>query len=177
MAGFTFKERGKKHSLNTCESQDSASGLLRTTISTICKLSPALGETQYFVLPRRNWRLRGIEGPSGQPPGLCHRVRIRTGFDPLSTLFLTVSRESSISCFWELEFSCHLSKAFWEHCFQGNIHMSARREKRAPGVMYWVFEEYINLLSSHFKVASHILSWLALNKPVFLFFFFLHRVD
>lgn len=55
--------------------------------------------------------------------------------------------------------------------------MSARREKRAPGVMYWVFEEYINLLSSHFKVASHILSWLALSKPVFSFFFFLHRVD
>lgn len=54
--------------------------------------------------------------------------------------------------------------------------MSTRREKRAPGVMYWVFEEYINLLSSHFKVASHILSWLALNKPVFSFFV-LHRVD
>ena len=53
--------------------------------------------------------------------------------------------------------------------------MSARRGQRAPGVMYWVFEEYINLLSSHFKVASYILSWLALNKPVF--FFFLHRVD
>lgn len=50
--------------------------------------------------------------------------------------------------------------------------MSTRREKRAPGIMYWVFEEYINLLSSHFKVASHILSWLALNKPVFSFFFF-----
>ena len=48
--------------------------------------------------------------------------------------------------------------------------MSARRGQRAPGVMYWVFEEYINLLSSHFKVASYILSWLALNKPVFFFF-------
>ena len=43
MAGFSFKDRGKKHSLNTCESRDSASGLLRTTISTICKFSPSPG--------------------------------------------------------------------------------------------------------------------------------------
>lgn len=90
---------------------------------------PALGETQYFVLPRRNWRLRGIEGPSGQPSGLCHRVRIRTRFDPLSTLFLTVSWESLISCFWELEVSCHLSKAFWEQFPRKHPHVCEKGEK------------------------------------------------
>lgn len=154
---------------------DSAAGLLRTTISNNLYPPPALeklstlfclGGTGYSEDGRTFWAA----------PRSTLRVRIQTGLAHCPH-FSSLSPESSqFLVFGSWRFPAIYLKISESTVSKETSTCLREGEKRAPGIMYWVFEEYINLLSSHFKVASHILSWFT-EQTCFFFFFFLHRVD
>lgn len=129
MPEFAQEDQGKRQSLNTSRSQDSAAGLFRTSI--FVTFMPSLLQSWEILRASLCLGRTGdteAEGPFGQLYMVVSRFESRS--DPTSTLFHTAFWQLVVSCPLEMAIFCCLSKALLKALFpREHLHICKKRER------------------------------------------------